>query len=237
MTVLAPARPLYATPRHPEYATRGGEVAAVSREMGFDPMPWQGLVMGTALEVDGGLPRYSLVVCTVCRQNGKTTGLVAPVCVHRLLWWTEPGKLSVPQIVVYGAQTLKHGVAKWRDEIWPILQHSGIAKLGGLKAAWSLADPHIRSSVTGSVLRFAGMAEAEGHGATVSLAVLDEAWKMPDSSREQALLPAMVTVEDSQMWQVSTAGTFESTYFRGQVERGRDRVAEGRSVADRAAFF
>ena len=81
------------------------------------------------------------------------------------------------------------------------------------------------------------MAEAEGHGATVALAVLDEAWRMHDSSREQALLPAMITVKDSQMWQVSTAGTFESTYFRAQVERGRDRVAEGRSAEDRAAFF
>ena len=124
MSVLALPRPLYATPQGVGRSL-GGAVAQVSEDMGFDPMPWQQLVMDVALEVEGGVPRYGLVVCSVCRQNGKTTGLVAPLIVHRLLCWGDGPGWGSPQTVVYGAQTLKHGRNKWRDEIWPILQHSG----------------------------------------------------------------------------------------------------------------
>jgi len=232
---LRAALPLYATERDEAWRSYGPAVERVSVCLGLHPMPWQQQTLGVGLEYGrDGRPRYKLVVVSVCRQCGKTTGVIAPLILHRLILWP---RRAGPQVIIYGAQTLKDGRDKWRDEIWPAIVQSGLASEFGLRPAWSLADPAIRCAATGSVMRITGMAEAAGHGSTVSMVVLDEAWRLADASREQALLPAMATVSDSQFWVVSTAGHYDSVYFRRQVEAGRRRVKKGRSAADRAAFL
>ena len=59
------------------------------------------------------------------------------------------------------------------------------------------------------------------------MVVMDEAFSYQDDRHEQALLPAMQTIRDAQMWVVSTAGDFSSTYLRRKVEAGRRRVEAG----------
>jgi hypothetical protein len=63
-----------------------------------------------------------------------------------------------------------------------------------------------------------------GHGKTLDLAIIDEAFADQGEMREQALLPAMATRESPQIWNVSTAGTQASTYLKRKVEIGRAAV-------------
>ena len=226
------AKPLFATARSEGVVSRGIEVEAVLAEFGITAMDWQSQVLEVGLEVDGeGRPSHKRVVVSVCRQQGKTIGIIAGLVVHRMLLWGEE-----PQRIIYGAQTLKDGVDKWRDEIWPMLVQSPFYKLGKLRDAWSMASPGIRSEATGSVLRITGQSESTGHGATVHLVVMDEAWKLPDDAREQAVAPAMITVPDSQLWIVSTAGTPDYPYFRREVLRGR-RLVEIPDTSAQTAYF
>jgi hypothetical protein len=55
----------------------------------------------------------------------------------------------------------------------------------------------------GSVLQLLSSAESAGHGETVDLAVLDEAWVHRDAHVEQAVRPAMVTRKSAQIWALS----------------------------------
>jgi len=69
--------------------------------------------------------------------------------------------------------------------------------------------------------------EKSGHGATIDLAVLDEAFAQVDNRVEQAVKPAMMTRSEPQFWVVSTAGTNESIYLNEKIEDGRARAAAG----------
>ncbi|MGB0890598.1 MAG: hypothetical protein ACPGWS_09970, partial [Solirubrobacterales bacterium] len=74
--------------------------------------------------------------------------------------------------------------------------------------------------------------EASGHGMVIDDADIDEAFKDADNRREQAIVPAMSTRRDAQLWVVSTAGTVASTYLRRKVEAGRAAASEdtGRGI-------
>jgi hypothetical protein len=54
---------------------------------------------------------------------------------------------------------------------------------------------------------------------------IDEAFADIDDRREQAMLPAMATAPNAQLWIVSTAGTEGSAYLQRKVQLGRDMVA------------
>src|SRR6266536_5796222 len=79
----------------------------------------------------------------------------------------------------------------------------------------------------GSMIGLVSSEETSGHGDTLHLGVIDEAWAQTDNRLEQAMRPAMMTVPDAQLWIVSAAGTEKSTYFRGKVEDGRGRAQLG----------
>jgi hypothetical protein len=66
----------------------------------------------------------------------------------------------------------------------------------------------------------------KGHGDTLDLGVIDEAWSFSDESVITAMRPAMMT-RDAQLWIVSTAGTEDSILLRRHVEMGRRAVANG----------
>ena len=74
-----------------------------------------------------------------------------------------------------------------------------------------------------------------GHGMSVDLAVVDEAFSYVDDSREVAALPAMWARPSPQFWVVSTAGTDQSLYLRGKVDDGRARCVSG--DFGRSAYF
>lgn len=190
-------------------------------------MPWQRLVADVAGEIDPdtGLLAYRDVVLTVPRQSGKTS-LVLAASVHRALGF------GGRQNIVYTAQTRGDARKKWEDDHLPILQGSPFGPLfrprkttGNEAFLWRNGS---RYGLISATLK-------SGHGPTVDMAFLDEAFAHTDDRLEQAMRPAMITRASPQLWVLSTAGTRTSTYLRAKITAGREMVTAGR--ASRTAYF
>lgn len=222
---LLDCRPRWSTVRSVR-PSLGPRVAEIAEALGQPLMPWQRHVADIALEVDdAGAPVYRNVVLTVPRQSGKTT-LLLSVLIHRCLAWGQP------QNVTYAAQSGVAARAKFMDEHVPLLESSVFADLvdvrrtsGHESVLWRSGSRHTITAAT----------EKAGHGQTLDLAVIDEAFAYPDARLEQAFVPAMQTRKDAQLWIVSTAGNASSTYLRGKVDAGRGIVESGESSS--TAFF
>jgi hypothetical protein len=186
-------------------------------------MPWQQLVadVGTELVEDESgrlVPAWREVVVTVPRQSGKTT-LVLGFEVHRALKW------GVGQRVAYTAQTGWDARRKLIDDQAPLLQGSrlNVAVARVLRGAGN--EGIIFKN--GSRIDVLASTDSAGHGRTVDLAVIDEAFSDTDDRREQALLPAMATKAEAQLLVVSTMGTEASVYLNRKIEAGRQAISDG----------
>ena len=187
-------------------------------------MPWQQHVADVALEIDPATGRlaYRRVILTVPRQSGKTTLMLA-LFLHRMLG------MGSPQVAAYGAQNgldarmrLQrewHGVG---DKPAGILQRSKVLR-GTYTPSWATGAEALLFH-NGSRLQVVAGTEKSGHGQTLDLAMVDEAFAQRDGRLEQALSPAMVTRPEPQLWFISTAGSPSDTWFRDKVERGREAV-------------
>ncbi len=205
----------------------GPRVAEVAAQLGTPLMPWQRYVADVALEVnpETGRLAYREVGLTVPRQSGKTT-LILALCVHRALGFSER------QVITYGAQTRNDARKKWEDEHVTALEMSPLRKLfsvrktnGNEAIIWRNRSRHGITSNT----------EKAGHGDTLDLGVLDEAFSQVDNRMEQAFKPAMITRPQPQFWVVSTAGSPESVYLRAKVDAGREHVERDRRAG--VAYF
>ena len=191
-------------------------------------MAWQQFVADVGLEVDPDTGRlaYKEVIVSVMRQNGKTTLVLAAECERCLLWGKE-------QRVAYTAQTGKDARAKFKDDHLPIIDRSPLRSL--------VKRPYLSDGNTallwnnGSRISVLDNTPSAGHGKTLDLAIIDEAFADQDNMREQALLPTMATRSDAQIWNVSTAGTQASTYLKRKVEIGRAAVTSDQR--DGIAYF
>ncbi len=226
MTSSLACPPRWSTARDRSRATLGGRVAEIALALGTPLMPWQRQVADVALEVDDdGNLIYREVVLTVPRQSGKTQ-LILAVAVHRALAFGGPQRIS------YCSQTRNDSRAKLLDEQWPMLERSPVGRaarvrkaLGAEAIIWRNGSMHVITSTT----------EKAGHGATLDLGFIDEAFSQGDDRLEQAYKPAMITRANPQLWVVSTAGTPESHYLRGKVDAGRARLSTGDD--GRVAYF
>lgn len=180
-------------------------------------MPWQQYVADVALEVDPktGQLVYQEIGLTVPRQSGKTTLWLA-LMVHRALGFGPPA--GPRQNILYTAQTRNDARKKLEDEHLPILNASPLKKLfrarmtnGNEAILWRNGSKHGITSNT----------ERAGHGDTLDLGVLDEAFAQVDDRAEQAMKPAMVTRRNAQFGWTSTAGTATSLYLLSKVDLGR----------------
>jgi phage terminase large subunit-like protein len=194
-------------------------VAAIAVKLGTPLMPWQRQVVDTALEFDPttGLLVHREVVVTVPRQAGKTT-LLLSVMVWRALQWPN-------QRIVYTAQTAQDARRKWRDEQVPMMERSELDSM--FEVRHSNGSEAVRWG-NGSLQTIVATTEKAGHGQSLDLAVIDEAFAH-DNRLEQSLKPAMITREQPQMWIISTAGTASSTWLRSKVDRGREAASTGES--------
>jgi phage terminase large subunit-like protein len=189
----------------------------IADELGTPLMAWQQFVADVGLEVDPETGRlaYKEVIVSVMRQNGKTTLVLAAECERCLMWGHE-------QRVAYTAQTGKDARAKFKDDHLPIIDRSPLKSL--------VRRPYLSDGNTallwdnGSRISVLDNTPAAGHGKTLDLAIIDEAFADQDNMREQALLPTMATRKDAQIWNVSTAGTQASTYLKRKVDIGRAAV-------------
>ncbi len=196
-------------------------------------MPWQQHVADVALEVDPKTGRlaYRRVILTVPRQSGKTTLMLA-LFMHRMLG------MGSPQVATYAAQNGLEARMRLQREWHGVGNRPG----GTLQKSAALRDTYTPSWATGaeallfhngSRLQVVAGTEKSGHGQTIDLAMVDEAFAQRDGRLEQALSPAMVTRPEPQLWFISTAGSPTDTWFRDKVERGREN-ADGN---DGLAFF
>jgi phage terminase large subunit-like protein len=182
-------------------------------------MPWQQYVADIALEVDPdtGLLVYREVILPVPRQSGKTTLLLATM-VHRA------NGFKTRQRILYSAQKRIMARAKWEDEHVRVLEDSSFRGMFSVRK--QIGQEAIRWS-NGSLHGITSATETAGHGETLDLGVIDEAFAQTDSRIEQAFKPAMITRPSPQLWIPSTAGTAKSVYFRGKVTNGRERAQLG----------
>ena len=215
--------PRWATPRT-RRRTLGPQVTAAAKQIGLDLLPWQRLVLNAALEQARGRPAYRDVLVSVPRQSGKSTLLLALI-----LWQMaeRPGSR-----ILYGAQTRVAARQKMLEGWWPRLAGSPLA--GDVKLFRGFGNETI-SHVNGSVLGLLSANESAGHGETTDLVLVDESWVHVDSRVEQAVRPTMATRKDAQLWAVSTAGTWRSTWWKAKLSAGRAAAEMG--VADGMACF
>jgi hypothetical protein len=136
------------------------------------------------------------------------------------------------QRVVYTAQSRNDARHKLLDDWVPLAHRSRFDSLFTVRlsnGSEGLAWDNV------SLFELSATTEKAGHGRTIDVAVIDEAFAMRDSRLDQALKPAMITRPQPQLWVVSTAGTAESAYLWAKVERGR-AVAEAGETSGTAYF-
>ena len=182
-------------------------------------MPWQQQIADTALELQAdGTPVYRELNVVVPRQCGKTTLMLA-MELHRALLWGNP------QTIGYTAQTGWDARRKLIDDQVPIIEASALS--ASVKRIYRGAGMEAIHFVNGSRIDVMASNATAGHGRTISLGIIDEAFSDQDDRREGALLPAMATKRDAQLFVISTAGTQESLYLKRKVEQGRAIVEAG----------
>jgi hypothetical protein len=190
-------------------------------------MPWQRLVADVGGELlDNGAPAFREVWFTVPRQSGKTT-LVLSWEADRCLSWPKP------QRVIYSAQNGNEAAKKLTTEQGPLLRNSKLAP--ALEQLYKGAGNEAVVWHNGSRIDILRDSESAGHGKTLDLAVIDEAFADIDDRREQALIPAMATRWDAQILGCSTAGTDASVYLRRKFAAGRAAAERGDTTG--IAFF
>lgn len=190
-------------------------------------MPWQRHVADVALEVDPdtGLLVYREVNLTVPRQSGKTLMLLCAM-VHRAQGFGRR------QRILYTAQTRNDARRKWEDEHVEVLRRSPLHPLFTVRKSNGSEAIHWRN---GSMHGITSSTEKAGHGETLDMGVIDEAFAQEDARLEQGLRPTMITRPQPQLWVVSTAGTRRSAYLRGKVDAGRTRCELG--LTEAVAYF
>jgi phage terminase large subunit-like protein len=209
------ALPRFATPAtgRPNLAAGIGKTADL---LGFTLMPWQHQVNGTATELGpDGRFAYRQVVLEVMRQQGKTVDLLAMMVARAL---RRPGTQ-----ISYTAQTRLDARHRLLDVWWPVIERSKLARFVDVRRG-SGSEAYLFRN--GSMLGLVSGTQTSGHGDSLDLGVIDEAWAQEDDHLEQAMRPAMMT-RDAQLWVVSAAGTERSAYFKGKVEDGRARAELG----------
>ena len=179
--------------------------------LGRPLMPWQQMMADVVGEVDvhTGLLVYGESDSTVPRQSGKTVWLLAQM-VHRCQ--------RADQNVVYTAQTRNAARKKLVDEHMKLLRRSSFhgryderLSNGSEAIMWANGSKHMIDATS----------DTSGHGDTLHVGVIDEAFAHHDDTPEQAMAPAMLTVPDSQLLVNSTAGTNKSAYLYRKVLAGR----------------
>jgi len=192
-----------------------GRIAAA---IGTPFMEWQSQVADVAGELrPDGLPAYREVRVTVPRQSGKTT-LILTVQVDRSLFWGRR------QRSLYAAQDRNNSRAKWEEQT-EILTETPLARLFRTRRQTGLE--RTIWIPTSSTVGITASGESSGHGQTLDLGMVDEAWSQKDERLAQSFRPAMMTRPAAQMWILSTMGTEDSLFLHDRVDDGRARVEAG----------
>ena len=184
-------------------------------------MPWQREIADVGTEYDpvSGVPFYREVWVTVPRQSGKSTLLMA-IQLERALLRDEP------QRIAYTAQTGWYARKKLIEDQAPLLMASPLSKLVS-RVLRGVGNEAILFK-NGSRIDIIASGESAGHGLTLDMGTIDEAFHDEHFYRENSMLPAMATKPHAQIWGVSTMGTDRSLLLNRKVEVGRTAGKENR---------
>jgi len=225
--------PQWGTPRNADrqsYGPAAGIVAA--RKLRRPLLPWQQHVADVALEIDPATGRlaYRQVVVTIPRQSGKTTGLLFTVMVLRCL------KFGRRQRVVYTAQDRNSAREKFSEEFVPMLRESALVEGRDFKIREANGSEAIEFLATGSTIKISATLSNSGHGRTLDMPGIDEAFEHRTTDVEQGFRVPMITRPQPQLWVLSTAGDELSSYLDLKRTAGRRSVDEPGSVPSMAYF-
>lgn len=229
-TCLQGCAPRFATPATPGRPNLADVIAKVAVLLGFETslgpglMPWQHdwNALVTEIGPDGRFV-YRQGVLEVMRQQGKTVDLLSMMVAYGL---RRPGTQ-----IAYTAQTRLDARKRLLDSWWPRIKRSKLGpplidvRRGSGSEALLFRNESMLSLISGT--------ETSGHGDSLHLAVIDEAWAHQDDHVEQAVRPTLMTTA-GQLLVVSAAGTEKSPYFRAKVDDGRARTEAG--LTDTACY-
>ncbi|MBM7052224.1 terminase large subunit domain-containing protein [Rothia sp. ZJ1223] len=211
---LAPALPRNTTIPAPGAKHDLAAVESVSNMLQTPLMPWQKWFVRLATERAVDNPnryRYKYVLCTVPRQSGKTTAMRCTL--------TERALKHRNRQAFYTAQTGKDASERWKDLVKKV-EESPLKRFSKIRLA---AGSQALTFVNGSSIRpFTPSAESL-HGYTPHDVMLDEifVWDAQEGADLLgAIVPAQNTLEDSQIWLVSTMGNAHSEFLNEWYEKG-----------------
>ena len=217
--------PRLETPR-PEDVTGsyGAESAAwIGRYLGDELRPWQRYALERVLEhrADGSL-RWRRVILTVSRQSGKSI-LSRGLCGWRVGAADVFGEL---QEVLHVANLRATAQRIWTPAARTLEERAGaVVRRSNGQEAIELAD--------GSAWRLAASTLDGGVGSSVSLAFVDEAWRVSRDVVDGSIAPTMLERVSPQLVLVSTAGDGGSTLLL----EDRDAAIGQMSDPDRARIL
>lgn len=206
-------------------ATHGANAEKLASKLGIELMPWQQHVLDVALEVDDdGKLVYRHIGLSVPRQSGKSTLMFVLMTLRGLTFGRQ-------QRIIYTAQDRMAAREKWEEDHVESLRAPGCALREDRDFTVRLSNgtERIRFNRTGSIWRISSTTDTAGHGKTLDLAVIDEAFSHTDTRVDSGFSTPMITRAEPQLWVVSTAGTWESRYLNGRRKRGRAAALEGRT--------
>lgn len=229
--------PRWGTRRRPERETLGPAVALVAEKLGTPLFPAQRYLLDTALEInpETGLLAYSTIVATLHRQFGKTMCLILPTVVMR-------ATLFSGQAMVYTAQDRNHAREKFEEDFVEQLRGATSFREGrDYKIRLANGSERIRFK-SRSLLKISATQNSSGHGKTLDMPVVDEAWTHEDTTVDSGFRVPMITrrglgiAPGPQLWIVSAAGESDhSEYFTEKCARGREAVE--RDSGSGTAYF
>lgn len=198
----------------------------MARALGRTFMPWQNLVVDTALELNAaGHLHYRTVVLIVPRQQGKSFLLQALMVAGAL-------RGDDPTTTIYTAQDRGEARRRLLGEL-----HERTLDRSPLRRKYTVRATNGDESLRfrhGSIITIVAPTATAGHGQTLDLGVIDEAFAQTSMALPQAFGPAMVTRRDAQLWIVSVVGDGTDTMLQHYQELGAASLADPES---RIAFF
>jgi phage terminase large subunit-like protein len=172
--------------------TEGPRAAAIARRVfGLDLLPWQRLVLDRGLERAGRRWRWRTVVVTVARQNGKSA-LLRALIAHRLAGRRGETVGALSHLRSVGCEVLFTPLAD-------AFTARGMRDLFDSHAIRSNGVESLSVRATGGRLVMPSSSERGGHGYSLDLAIVDEAWAQKDYRVQQAITPTQIARPDPQL--------------------------------------
>lgn len=221
--------PRFATLRNLDNPTHGTREAAVARALNRPYLPWQQYVADVLGEVDPktGKPIYRDGIITVPRQQGKTT-IILVKKTYRAFGY------GGPQYIRFTAQTKLDAIDKLREHQKILLASKTFRR------RFTFRDTNGQEGIhwhNGSLEEVKAPTAKAGHGSSLDLMIISEAFSQIDNRLEESGRPAMLARPMAQMLVESTAGNATSIYFNELVRMNRERLAAEPFAPSRTAYF